>query len=146
MPPKTLSLKCTDNKKVEFDTLMLAKYSILIGDMLDTTQTDEREVLNLPFYNITEPIMQKVKFYLLNFNDNAEYQVPITAQNNTFESVFKSDQKIKEFFKSLSHEELHLLTDASNFMNIPKLLEGCKCAIAIYIKQAAIAYSKEALK
>ena len=87
--------------------------------------------------------MKKVLEYLKNFNKFIELNTPITHDNCTHDTVFKSDDFQLTFFKELSDADLKKLAEAANFMDIPSLLDSCCAAIAIKFKQAQIAYSKD---
>ena len=102
---------------------------------------EKKDNLLLPFYNISEATMQRVKSFLENFNPFVEMKKPVTSEN--METVFDADPWQKVFFKNLSDEGLHELVDAANFMDIPELFNSCCIAIAVIFKKAQIAYSKE---
>ena len=139
-----LFLKCADGQKVEMDSSVLAKHSVLVGNVLDScSKIEEYSDKVLPFHNIKSATMQRVKLFLSNFNDQSQPNKPITLENRTFESVFKQDSYQQVFFKNLTHEELVDLLSAANFMDIPKLQDACMCAVAIHLKKASLAYAKD---
>ena len=118
----------------------MQKYCKLVENMLDGAD-DQKENILLPFYNVSQETMQRVKEFLLNFDPFVELPKPVTRDN--MDSIFDKDQWQKNFFKNLSDKDLHELVDAVNFMDIPVIFESCCRAIAVIFKKAQIAYSKE---
>ena len=118
----------------------MLKHCVLIRNMMENMD-EQKDNLLLPFYNISEPTMKRVKDFLVNFNQFVEIIKPVTSEN--LNTVFDNDPYQKVFFKNLSDADLHELVDAANFMDIPALFESCCVAIAVIFKKSQIAYSKE---
>jgi hypothetical protein len=55
-----LLLKTSDNKKVEFDSQVLAEHSILIENMMSETSSKKTELI-LPFHNIHSGTLERMK-------------------------------------------------------------------------------------
>ena len=58
MGPKILILKTSQNGSVEVESKLMAKYTVLIGNMLDTVTFEEgKDKIILPFRNISTDTM-----------------------------------------------------------------------------------------
>lgn len=88
----------------------------------------------LPFYNISNETMLKIKAFLEGFDSYAGPVRPVTSENCKIEQIFKDDPFRVTFFTEITDAELHELVDAANFMDIKPLFESCCCAIAILLK------------
>ena len=65
-----LVIKTSDNKKINVEADLFKKYSILVGNMMDTTIDDvvDKEEILLPFYNIKSTTMHRIVEFLNKFN------------------------------------------------------------------------------
>ena len=86
-----LIVKTKNNSSVAFAAEVLGKHSVLVGNMLDYVEIPSKEEMVLPFYNITNGTMLKIKAFLEGFDTNAGPERPVTAENCTVEQIFKAD-------------------------------------------------------
>lgn len=86
-----LIVKTKNNSSVTFAAEVLGKHSVLVGNMLDYVEIPSKEEMVLPFYNISNETMLKIKAFLEGFDPNAGPERPVTSENCRIEQIFKDD-------------------------------------------------------
>eukprot|EP00347_Sterkiella_histriomuscorum_P015683 403356090 len=125
-----LKLESKDKQIVEVDR-RICQMSELINDTIEINQGTEEAI---PIHEYSADTLKLVaQFCELAGYENKDFvKRPVLDLVN----VYKNEWETK-FFEELSHEQLFELVEAANFLNMPKLVDGCCAKIAVIFKTAA---------
>ena len=123
-----LILESLDNKKIEIKTSAAKKSNLLKGLMNDFEP--QKETIKLP--EIKSDVLKKIVEYLDYYKDKTPKDIPKPLPSNDLKEFLTEWDY--NFINNIDNDEVFDLIVASNYMDIPSLLDLCCSKIASLVK------------
>ena len=122
---KTIKVKSSDGKVIELSTKAASKSKLLNGIIEDFPEDSE-----FPLKNINGATLEKVKEYLVHYQDSEPRQIEKPLQKDFKDCVDEWDYK----FIGDDNTQILSLISAANFMDIRPLLDLAAAKVATLIR------------
>ena len=122
---KTIKVKSSDGKVIELSTKAASKSKLLSGVIQDYPEDSE-----FPLNKINGETLEKVKEYLVHYQDSEPKQIEKPLQKNFKDCVDEWDYK----FIGDDNTQILAIIFAANFMDIKPLLELAAAKVATLIR------------
>ena len=122
---KTIKVKSSDGKVIELSTKAASRSKLLSGIIEDFPEDSE-----FPLKNINGATLEKVKEYLVHYQDSEPRQIEKPLQKDFKDCVDEWDYK----FIGDDNDQILALIFAANFMDIKPLLDLAAAKVATLIR------------
>ena len=118
-----ITLISSDNQKIQIDSKIVEKSDFLKDKIENSNKNIE---INLPEINYNT--LQKIVQYLIHYKEKEPQQIPKPLSSNNLNNVI--DEWDINFIKNMDMNSIYDLINASNYLEIPSLLD-LSCAYVI---------------
>ena len=118
-----ITLISSDNQKIQIDSKIVEKSDFLKNKIGNSNKKIE---INLPEINYNT--LQKIVQYLIHYKEKEPQQIPKPLSSNNLSNVI--DEWDINFIKNMDMNSIYDLINASNYLEIPSLLD-LSCAYVI---------------
>jgi S-phase kinase-associated protein 1 len=118
-----ITLISSDNQKIQIDSKIVEKSDFLKDKIENSNKNIE---INLPEINYNT--LQKIVQYLIHYKEKEPQQIPKPLSSNNLSNVI--DEWDINFIKNMDMNSIYDLINASNYLEIPSLLD-LSCAYVI---------------
>ena len=118
-----ITLISSDNQKIQIDSKIVEKSDFLKDKIENSNKNIE---FNLPEINYNT--LQKIVQYLIHYKEKEPQQIPKPLSSNNLNNVI--DEWDINFIKNMDMNSIYDLINASNYLEIPSLLD-LSCAYVI---------------
>ena len=118
-----ITLISSDNQKIQIDSKIVEKSDFLKDKIENSNKNIE---INLPEINYNT--LQKIVQYLIHYKEKEPQQIPKPLSSNNLSNV--TDEWDINFIKNMDMNSIYDLINASNYLEIPSLLD-LSCAYVI---------------
>ena len=122
-----ITLISSDNQKIQIDSKIVEKSDFLKDKIENSNKNIE---INLPEINYNT--LQKIVQYLIHYKEKEPQQIPKPLSSNNLSNVI--DEWDINFIKNMDMNSIYDLINASNYLEIPSLLDLCCAYIITLIK------------
>ncbi len=118
-----ITLISSDDKRIQIESKNVEKSDFLKNKIRNTNKKNE---INLPEINYNT--LQKIVQYLIHYKEKEPQQIPKPLSSNNLNNVI--DEWDINFIKNMDMNSIYDLINASNYLEIPSLLD-LSCAYVI---------------